>query len=320
MSDPRNGLADLPRGVLIVANPYSGAKANRDCVDGLLAALRQRELAGRVIWDLTELVEVTADPSVVERYRAVVSAGGDGTLNRVFNLQSRLPVCVFPLGNENLFARQFGCRCDAEHTAAALAAGAVRPIDLGKVGDRMFAIVASAGFDGEAAHRLARWRRQSDRLQSDQLQPDQLRRVRSVSYAAPILMSALQYRYPLLDIEADGEKLRGALCMVFNIPQYANNLPLACDADPHDGLLDWIVFERPGSLSLAGYALSVWLQRHRRRGDVRFGRAKRIVLGAAEPVPLEVDGEAADFAPVTIEVLPDAARIVVPAATAARAR
>lgn len=315
MNGVQSELADLPRGVLIVANPYSGAKANRDCVDGLLAALRQRELTGRVIWDLTELVEITADPSAAERYRAVVAAGGDGTLNRVFNLQSRLPVCVFPLGNENLFARQFGCRCDAEHTAAALAAAAVRPIDLGKVGERRFAIVASAGFDGEAAHRLARWRRQSDQLQSDQL-----RRVRSASYAAPILMSAWQYRYPLLDIEADGEKLRGALCMVFNIPQYANNLPLACDADPHDGLLDWIVFERPGSLSLAGYALSVWLKRHRRRGDVRFGRAKRIVLGAAEPVPLEVDGEAADFAPVTIEVLPDAARIVVPAAVAARAR
>lgn len=304
----RNERADLPREVLIVANPYSGAKANRDRVDELLAALRRCDLEGRVIWDLTELVEITANPSAADRYRAVVAAGGDGTLNRVFNLQSRLPVCMFPLGNENLFARQFGYRCDAEHTADALAAGTVRSIDLGQAGERRFAIVASAGFDGEAAHRLALWRRQSE----------QLRRVRSVSYAAPIVMSALQYRYPLLDIEADGEKLRGALCMVFNVPQYANHLPLAFDADPHDGLLDWIVFERPGSLSLARYALSVWLKRHRQRGDVRFGRAKRVVLGAAEPVPLEVDGEAADFAPVTIEVLADAARIIVPAAPNAR--
>jgi diacylglycerol kinase family enzyme len=133
-----------------------------------------------------------------------------------------------------------------------------------------------------------------------------------VSYAAPILMSALRYRYPLLEIDADGQKLRGALCMVFNLPQYANRLPLAFDADPHDGLLDWLVFERPGNLPLAGYALSVWLKRHRQRSDVRFGRAKRIVLGAHEPVPLEIDGEAAAFAPVTIEAVPDAASIVVP--------
>ncbi|MGH7136173.1 MAG: diacylglycerol/lipid kinase family protein [Pirellulales bacterium] len=307
MNDSIEQRNSLPRGVMVVANPYSGAKENRGCVEALAAALVQRHLDCRVIWDLEELVEATADPSVSERYRCVVAAGGDGTLNRVFNLQSRLPVFMFPLGNENLFSRQFGYCCDPRHAADAIVAGATRVLDLGRAGDRLFAIVASAGFDGEAAHRLARWRGSTDRL----------RRVRSVSYAAPIVLAALRYRYPLLEIDADGQKLRGALCMVFNLPQYANRLPLAIDADPHDGLLDWLVFERPGSLLLAEYAISVWFQRHRRRNDVRFGRARRILLGASEPVPLEIDGEAAEFAPVAIEVVPDAARIVVPQAACA---
>lgn len=303
MSEAVDGTSALPPGVLMVANPYSGAKQNRECVSGLAGALRQRHLDCRIVWDLSELVEITADPSAADRYRAVVAAGGDGTLNRVLNLQSRLPICMFPLGNENLFARQFGGCCNPEHTADVIAAGRIRPIDLGRAGERLFAIVASAGFDGEAAHRLARWRQQSE----------QLRRVRSLSYAVPIVLSALKYRYPILNVEVDGQTLRGALCMVFNIPQYANRLPLASDADPHDGLLDWLVFERPGNLPLAQYAFSTWFERHRQRADVRFGRARRIVLSAAEPVPLEIDGEAADFAPVAIEALPDAARIVVPA-------
>lgn len=307
MNKATSGTNSLPRGVMVVANPYSGAKENRACVQALAAALTERKLDCRVIWDLTGLVETTSDPSVSEQYRCVVAAGGDGTLNRVLNLRSRLPVFMFPLGNENLFSRQFGCCCDPRHAADVIAAGATRPVDLGRAGDRLFAIVASAGFDGEAAHRLARWRERRDKL----------RRVRSMSYAAPILISALRYRYPLLEIDADGQKLRGALCMVFNMPQYANRLPLAVDADPHDGLLDWLVFERPGSLPLAGYALSVWLKRHRQRSDVRFGRAKRIVLGASEPVPLEIDGEAAAFAPVAIEVVPGAVRIVVPQAVCA---
>ncbi|HET6882390.1 MAG TPA: diacylglycerol kinase family protein [Pirellulales bacterium] len=295
---------NLPREILIVANPFSGAKENRGCVEGLAAALRKRDLDCRIVWDLGEFVEITTDPAADERYRCVVAAGGDGTLNRVFNLQRHLPVFMFPLGNENLFSRQFGCCPDPQHAADVIEAGQTQAVDLGRAGDRLFAIVASAGFDGEAAHRLARWRQQSDKL----------RRVRSVSYATPILMSALRYRYPLMDIEADGQKLRGALCMVFNMPQYANKLPLAFDADPHDGLLDWVVFERPGNLLLARYALSVWLKQHRHRHDVRFGRAKRVVLGAAEPVPLEIDGEAAEFAPVTIDVIPQAVRIVVPPA------
>lgn len=307
MSDASHTPVMLPPGVIIVANPYSGAKENERIVTALEAALRQRKLEPRVIWDLGELAEVGADPSAGEHYRAVVAAGGDGTLNRVINLQSRLPVYPFPLGNENLFSRQFGCCCEPEHAATALAIGQTRAIDLGRARDRLFAIVASAGFDGDAAHRLALWRQHEAGL----------RRVRSFSYAAPILSSAWRYRYPLLDVDADGRQFRGALCMVFNMPQYANKLPLACDADPHDGLLDWVLFEKPGNLPLMRYALSVWLNRHRRRSDVRYGRARRIMLSAAESVPMEIDGEAADFAPVVVEVVPDAIQVVVPPAACA---
>jgi diacylglycerol kinase (ATP) len=304
MSNASHEPAKSPRGVIIVANPYSGAKENRARVEALAGALRQHHIEGRVIWQLGELVELTADPSSAERYRAVVAAGGDGTLNHIINLQSRLPVFMFPLGNENLFSRQFGLCRDPSHAADVLAASHTQTIDLGRAGERRFAIVASAGFDGDAAHRLAQWRQQDERL----------RRVRSVSYAKPMLMSAWKYRYPLLEVEADGQKVRGTLCMVFNMPQYASRLPLAFDADPHDGLLDWLVFEKAGNLPLVGYALSVWLKRHRQRSDVFYGRARRIELRASEPVPLEIDGDAAGFAPVSIEVVPDAIRIIVPTA------
>lgn len=304
MNTASNESNDLPRGVIIVANPYSGAKENRARVDALVAALRDERLESRVIWQLGELVDVTADPSSAERYRAVVAAGGDGTLNHVINLQRRLPVFMFPLGNENLFSRQFQICRDPVHAAEVLSKGDTQTIDLGRAGERLFAIVASAGFDGDAAHRLARWRQQAERL----------RRVRSVSYARPMLMSAWKYPYPLFDVDADGRKVRGALCMVFNLPQYASRLPLAFDADPHDGLLDWVVFEKPGNLPLVGYAFSVWLRRHRERGDVFHGRARRIELRSSEPVPLEIDGDAADFAPITMEVVPDAIRILVPLA------
>jgi diacylglycerol kinase (ATP) len=155
MTEASDAPPELLRGVVIVANPYSGAKENRACVEALAAALRQRELESRVIWDLDELVEVAGDPCSAERYRAVVVAGGDGTLNRVINLQRQLPVFVFPLGNENLFSRELGCCGVAEHAADVIAAGRTQTIDLGRAGERLFAIVASAGFDGDAAHRLA---------------------------------------------------------------------------------------------------------------------------------------------------------------------
>lgn len=309
MTDSTNDATVMPselaaeaRQVIVVANPYSGRRENRSCVEALAAAIGDQGLACRVIWQLPELAEVAADPEAAQKYRAVVAAGGDGTLNHVINLQTRLPVFMFPLGNENLFAQQFEGGRDPRRAAEILAAGATQAIDLGRAGQRLFVIVASAGFDGDTAHRLARWRERADGL----------RRVRSLSYAAPIVAAAFGYRYPLLDVEADGRRVRGALCMVFNVPRYTSKLLLTPDADPADGLLDWVVFERPGSLPLARYALAVWLRRHQRRSDVQYGQAKRIRLTASEPVPLEIDGEAADFAPIEIVVVPGALRVVVP--------
>ncbi len=46
-----------------------------------------------------------------------------------------------------------------------LAAGKTKAIDLGRAGERRFGIVADAGFDGDTAHRLARWRQTSGRLE-----------------------------------------------------------------------------------------------------------------------------------------------------------
>jgi diacylglycerol kinase (ATP) len=293
---------ESPLGVAIAANPYSGRKQNRQRVEALAAELQKAGLEPRLMWGRDELADAAAHPSFTSEFRAVVAAGGDGTLNRVINYQIDVPLAMFPLGNQNLFARQFGYHGDPEAMALSIATGKTQTIDLGRASGRLFSIVASAGFDGEAAHRLASWRERGDRL----------KRVRSLSYSWPIISSAWSYRYPLVDVEADGERVRGALVMVFNLPRYATDLPLATDAVADDGFLDWLVFEKPGSLRLAGYALSVWLNRHRRRGDVFHGRARRIELSCQEPVPLEIDGEAAGFAPLSIEVVPAALKVIVP--------
>lgn len=293
---------DRPRGVAILGNPYSGARDNRARINALAAALRAEGLEVCLIWSLDELASAAAEPDFAATRRAVVAAGGDGTLNCLINRQIPVPLAMYPLGNENLFARQFGYSADPQAMARTIAVGRTKAIDVGRAGDRRFAIVASAGFDGDTAHRLAEWRRTSDRL----------KRVRSLNYLRPIVTAAFRYQYPPLDIEVDGQQLRGSLAMVFNLPQYANHLPLAPDALGDDGQLDWLVFARPGSVRLMRYALQVWMGRHRGSADVFYGRAKRIRLACQQPVPMEIDGEAAGFAPIEIDVEPSAIEIVVP--------
>jgi diacylglycerol kinase (ATP) len=292
----------LPVGVAVVANPYSGARENRQRVDTLQRALAAAGLDPRPMWQLGELEHAAAQPAFSEEFRCVVAAGGDGTLNRVINQQTAVPLAVLPLGNENLFARQFGFRDDPQALAAAIVNCHTRPIDLGRAGNTKFSIVASAGFDGEVAHRLASWRKRESHL----------RRVNSLSYVGPIMASVGRYRYPTLEVQADDERIEGVMAMVFNLPCYCTGLKLAPDACGDDGWLNWVVFRRAGRVPLARYVAWALLGRLRNLPDVAFGRARRIRMHSEESVPIEIDGEAADFTPLDVEVVPAGLRVIVP--------
>lgn len=287
--------------VVIVANPYSGARENRTVVAKLEAALRGRGLEPRVMWELGELEASANEPGFGESCRAIIAAGGDGTMSAVINQHIGSPVAVLPLGTENLFAMNFGFTDDITALAERVAAGRTTTIDLGRRGDQYFSVVLSAGFDGDVAHRLARWRKREK----------DLKRVKRHTYLRPIAVSALKYNYPMMELIADGVTHRGPLVMIFNQPQYGFGFKLAPHADPADGKLDYLVFHRPGRVRLGLYWLSLMRQKHLERSDVTHGTAKKLELRSEQPVPMEMDGEPCGLTPCTVETIPAALRVIV---------
>lgn len=306
MNPGQENAHELPAGrpwALIAANPYSGIGENEREVARLADALERRGIESQVIWDPTEWAEALKNPERVRSCLCVVATGGDGTVADVINCRpSSLPLAVMPLGAENLFALEFGFKRDAEGLAAAIGAGKCRSVDLGRANGRFFSLMASVGFDADVVHRVARWRSRAKAL----------KRVTRLSYLWPILNAALRYSYPRLTIEADGVTTGGAHAMVFNLPQYGYHLPFAPHARGDDGLLDWIVFERAGFGNLVSYFRDARRSRHLARPDMRHGRARRIRITAAEPVPAQLDGDPAGHTPVEIEVTPAALSIVTP--------
>ena len=280
--------------VLIVANPSSGRSANRDRVAALVRSLQRHDLTSQTIWAPDE--SAWRDPC-----RCVVAAGGDGTVAMVANmLKSRPsdsapqpPLAILPLGNQNLLARELGFVVEPDRLAGAIAAGRVRRIDLGHTPDRWFTVMLSAGLDADVAHRLARWRGAKERM----------RHAGNCSYVKPILATAVRYRFELVELEADGATCcRGAMAMVFNIARYGLGLPFVQGASDDDGLLHWVVFEKPGRLATLSYLAAVFRGRHLERGDVHHGTAGHIRLLSEEPVPIQIDGEAVGFTPISVEL------------------
>jgi diacylglycerol kinase family enzyme len=63
-------------------------------------------------------------------------------------------------------------------------------------------------------------------------------------------------------------------------------------------------------VALARYAWAVARARHGALDHVRAGRARRLSLTSAAPVPVQLDGDPWGFTPATIEVLPAALAVV----------
>ena len=288
--------------VLILANPSSGRLANRARVEALIDSLHRRGLTSPTIWEPDQ--SPLRDPC-----RCVIAAGGDGTVAAAVNMlktrssdaAQQPPLAILPLGNQNLLARELGFVVQPDRLADAIAARRVRRIDLGHTPDRWFAVMLSAGFDADVAHRLDRWR------SADQ----QMRRVGNASYVKPILATAARYRFGLVELEADGTTCcSGAMALVFNVARYGLGLPFVRDAGCDDGLLHWVVFEKPGRLAALKYLAALLRGRHLQRRDVHHGTARHIRLLSEQPVPIQIDGEAAGFTPAEIEIEPDALAVL----------
>ena len=300
--------ASPPNGVVIVGNPYSGRGANGRRVQRLLDGVQANGLNAHVAWAPDERRALLTDPYLAQTCRCVISAGGDGSLADTVNDlatwrgQSALPVATLPMGNENLFARQFGHDAGPEALVRAVLACHSQCVDLGTVNGRCFTLMVSGGFDAEVVHRVASWRAQGE---------SGLRRVNRLSYLPRIGAAVRAYAYPRITLEADdGTTATGCHAFAFNLPQYGMGLPIAPDARPDDGLLTWVVFERPGLAALLSYGLSVRLGRHARRGDVHCGRSRSLRLSATSAAPVQSDGDPVGRTPTRVAVEPGALRVL----------
>ena len=288
--------------VAIAANPYSGHGPTRKRVAELAAALARNGLEPQVIWDRAERSALLRHPDLAKSCRCIVAAGGDGTVADVINeMAVPIPFATLPSGNENLFAREFGFGRDGKALARAIAAGQTRRMDLARAGGRLFSLMLSVGLDAEVVHRVVEWRTNGQAL----------RRVNRLSYAKPIWHALRSYRYGRLELEADGVRVSGTHAFVFNLPQYGFQLPFAPNAKGDDGRLDWLVFDYPGFLSALSFFVSVLRVKHLGRSGVYHGQASRVRIRAAEPMPVQMDGEAAGLTPTEIDIVPNALSVIV---------
>ncbi len=297
-------LPDTADHVLVSINPKAGSGSRRQDVDKLVALLGGHGLRVEVSMEVDYVVERAERWLAEGRLRAVVGAGGDGTMHLLLNrVPLNTPLAMLPMGTENLLAKYHGQRRGAEPLADMLVAGRIAKFDTGRANGRLFLLMASAGFDAEVARRMDEARGQN---------------ISHLSYAKPIFSAIRGYDYAPMTIcceTPDGdEQIEAAFCFVFNLPRYGLGLPFAPEADGTDGLLDVCTFRRGSLYHGLRYLVAVALNRHHKLGDCTKLQAIRMRVESDGRVPYQLDGDPGGWLPLEIDVVRQRATLIVPAA------
>jgi len=293
-------LADDPRYVLISVNPHAGSQSRQAVVFELHKQLVASGFEPRMLHEIEAVAEEAERLQTAGQLRAVVAAGGDGTVRLVAERTSPgTPLLVLPLGTENLLARYLDLTVDPAHLTRIVAEGLTVQLDAGSANQRLFALMAGCGFDADVVRRLHRSRRGH---------------IHHLSYAKPILDAIRKYDYPELRVycaAADapvGAELNQVITarwvFIVNLPRYAGGLSFAPQASGTDGLLDVCTFKEGSLWYGLVYLGGVMLGQHEGMQDFTRVQTRRVRVEAAERVPYQLDGDPGGELPVEINIEP----------------
>ncbi len=209
----------------------------------------------------------------------VIAAGGDGTVNEVVGglAGTDTALGVLPTGTMNVFARELGLpHEDLAKCFGVIRSGFEREIDLFEANGSPFVQMAGVGFDAKVIEKTT-WESK-----------------KAFGPLAYLLAGArlLGERPPLLEVVCDdGRRETGVAVLAGNGALYGGQFRFFHRADNRDSKLDILVYKE------AGYKLVLDSLRGLVQGGIDrvssavYLQAERFTVSAAEPVPVEVDGE-----------------------------
>ena len=294
---------------VLIANANAGQRRRDDYAN----------VVNSIAGDLVEDQHWTSAPGEASRLAAEISAtgdcdaifvsGGDGTINEVANgimrapVESRPAIGIIPMGTCNVLANELGLLSIGNPgIRATLQEGFTRAIDVGRIADRCFLLMAGFGFDGAAVRKV-------------------VLPIKGVIGAPAYVLGAMAALADLkptditLRMDDDFVKTEAFMVLVSNVSSYAyQQMKLAPFASLDDGWLDICVFEKAAAAKV-GFVTQIMLimaRRHLSDPRVRYYRARKVSIESEPPMPGQVDGDAYGQTPATIDLQPKALRILTP--------
>jgi diacylglycerol kinase (ATP) len=241
----------------------------------------------------------------------LVVVGGDGTVNEVVNGiagRDSVELAVIPRGTGRDFVRTYGIPRRLDEALQVARHGRPREIDVGRasfrswqgaVTERYFANIASAGMSGAIAKRA----NETSKAFGGK-----------VSYFWATLAVFARWQTSELTVTV-GDETRTARMydvVVANGRFFGGGMMICPEAEPDDGIFDVLLI---GNLTKRDLLLTLpktYRGRHLPHPKAELLHGPTVEIQAAEPLPVELDGEQPGTTPARFEVVRRAVRLRVP--------
>jgi diacylglycerol kinase (ATP) len=296
---------------MVFVNPVAGGGRTGACLLRARRAFEARKIAAEfVVTESLQDLELRARMAIAEGRRLLFAMGGDGTFQGLANAAygSDAVLGLLPTGGGNDFAAALGLPKDFAAAVEAVLSGRPRRVDLvrARTGDgreRLYVGGGGVGLDSEAvAHAAGKYRRVPGRL-------------RYIASALRALrgFAALGVRAEFPESELPPMEAKVLLAGVLNTPSYGAGLRLAAGAQLDDGWLETVFVRDLNALEVLGLLPRLWWSGDLPGSCVTRTRARRVRLVTDRACFFHGDGEILGPAPVEIEVMAGAVRILAPA-------
>jgi diacylglycerol kinase (ATP) len=318
----------------LIYNPSSGQVVVRHELNDVIAFLSRygwsvtlRETSKP--WEATELARHATNRGA----KAIIAAGGDGTINEVANglVNTDVALGVLPVGTTNTWALQMGIPTlnpmlpgiQAVKLIAALEGRIARPlpasyyrkvlleaarvfveghtvaVDTGELSGRHFLMWAGMGFDAAIAQSIPLWEK---------------RALGSWAYVFPTIESIYKYSSTDVCLNLDGKVVKAStpFIVVSNIQLYGGMMAIGAKACVNDAMLDVCIFKGGGFFTFVQHAMKMLTHRHLQDPNVEYYKCCEIVIESARSLPVHIDGEPFTMTPVSIHVVPSSLKVIVP--------
>ena len=284
------------RKFILVYNPVSGDASFKFKLDNVIENFQHKGcivIPFRITneQDTSDFVLLTQEIAA----EGIIVSGGDGTIHEVINIMLDcnldLPLGIIPSGTSNDFAAYLQLDKDIDLCVDIVVKGNIRAFDVGKVNDKYFFNVASAGLMTSVAH------------SADVVLKNTLGKV---AYYFRGLVELPNFKALKMRIKADDHVIEEEvfLFLVMNSGTVGGFPRMVPYAQIDDGKLDLLIVNKCNLPELMSLFISFLKGTHYNSKYVTYIQAKKISIECTEEVVSDLDGELGPKLPLYIEVVP----------------